>query len=56
MPSWIYSIYPQVHAPGLEFTQGLGVNIRDYVVEKREEDSGWTTVKHVSKLRKGRRV
>jgi hypothetical protein len=56
MPDWKYSAYPVAHAPGLESTQGLGLNIRDYVVEARQEDGGWTTVKRAMKQRKVRRT
>ena len=56
MPSWNYDTHAISHAPGLESTQGLGLKIRDYVVEVREEDSGWTTVKRSGgKQRKPRR-
>jgi hypothetical protein len=55
MPSWKYDTYPQAFAPGLEATQGLGLNIRDYVFETRQEDGGWTTVKRNNKKRKTNR-
>jgi hypothetical protein len=59
MPAkWTYEPCPLAFAPGLESTQGLGLNIRDYVYEIRQEDSGWTTVKRQSrsKQRKTRRL
>jgi hypothetical protein len=56
MPEWNYNTYPLAYAPGLETTQGQGLHIRDYVVEARQEDSGWTTVKRAQKQRKVRKL
>jgi hypothetical protein len=56
MPEWKYDTHAIAYAPGLESTQGLGLDMPMYVQEIRLEDGGWITVSRRNKQRKVRRL
>ena len=56
MPEWKYNTHAIAYAPGLESTQGLGLDMPMYVQEIRQEDGGWTTVTRNKKQRKVRKL